>query len=160
MWGALTAAGITALLTASQVAYEALRWAGAAYLVWMGARMMWSTWRCQAVAQPATELSASGQDSLYGGWRQGAVTNFLNPKIGVFYVAVLPQFIPAGAPQFATGLLLTGVHILLGLAWSAVLITFGRALRGWLQRPTARRILDRVTGTVIVGFGLRLALND
>ncbi len=80
--------------------------------------------------------------------------------MGVFYVAVLPQFIPPGAPHFTMGLLLTSVHIALGLAWSAVLIVFAGALRGWLQRPRARRLLDRITGTVIAAFGIRLALGD
>ncbi|MFG2563626.1 LysE family translocator [Streptomyces sp. NPDC048496] len=99
-------------------------------------------------------------DSVSGGWRQGTFTNLLNPKMGVFYVAVLPQFIPASANHFAMGLLLTTVHILIGLMWSAVLVGFARVLHGWLSKPQARRLLDRITGTVIVAFGVRLALSD
>ncbi|MFI5750245.1 LysE family translocator [Streptomyces sp. NPDC051644] len=165
-WGALTSLGVTALLTASHVAYEALRYAGAAYLLWMGGRMIINTLRgrdTEGVEAPGAEaraLTSQGTDSLAAGWRQGALTNLLNPKMGVFYVAVLPQFIPAGAPHFATGLLLTGVHIVLGLLWSALLVAFAQVLRGWLQRPQARRLLDRITGTIIAGFGLRLALSD
>ncbi|MFD7238147.1 LysE family translocator [Streptomyces syringium] len=160
VWGALTSLGVTALLTASQVAYEILRWAGAVYLLWMGARMLIDAWRGMRAdgADDAPALKEAG--TLYEGWRQGALTNLLNPKVGVFYVAVLPQFIPAGAPHFTTGLLLTCVHILLGLLWSMALIAFAQVLRGWLQRPAARRALDRVTGTVIAGFGLKLALGD
>ncbi|MEU9128511.1 LysE family translocator [Kitasatospora sp. NPDC048540] len=160
LWGTLTSLGVTALLTASHLAYEALRWAGAGYLLWMGARMLLETWRRGPLGAPAAdaELSA-GCDSVGGGWRQGTLTNLLNPKVGVFYVAVLPQFIPAGAPHFTTGVLLTCVHILLGLVWSAVLVGCARALSGWLRRPSARRLLDRVTGTVIAAFGLRLALE-
>ncbi|WP_370419415.1 LysE family translocator [Streptomyces sp. QH1-20] len=160
VWGALTSLGVTALLTASQVAYEILRWAGAVYLLWMGARMLIDAWRGMR-AEGADEAPVLKEaETLYEGWRQGALTNLLNPKVGVFYVAVLPQFIPAGAPHFTTGLLLTCVHILLGLLWSMALIAFAQALRGWLQRPAARRALDRVTGTVIAGFGLKLALGD
>ncbi|MEU2515395.1 LysE family translocator [Streptomyces syringium] len=160
VWGALTSLGVTALLTASQVAYEILRWAGAVYLLWMGTRMLIDAWRGMRAdgADDAPALEEAG--TLYEGWRQGALTNLLNPKVGVFYVAVLPQFIPAGAPHFTTGLLLTCVHILLGLLWSMALIAFAQALRGWFQRPAARRALDRVTGTVIAGFGLKLALGD
>ncbi|MFJ7496575.1 LysE family translocator [Streptomyces sp. NPDC097727] len=166
VWGALTSLGVTALLTASHVAYEALRYAGAAYLLWMGGRMIISTLRgrvAEGAEVPGAEaraLAPQGTDGLAAGWRQGALTNLLNPKMGVFYVAVLPQFIPAGAPHFATGLLLTGVHIVLGLLWSALLVAFAQVLRGWLQRPQARRLLDRITGTVIAGFGLRLAMSD
>ncbi|MDG4863743.1 LysE family translocator [Streptomyces sp. T-3] len=160
IWGALTSLGVTAVLTASQVAYEILRWAGAAYLLWMGARMLIDTWRRTPGGDAGDEAALQGTDSMAGGWRQGTLTNLLNPKVGVFYVAVLPQFIPAGAPHFTMGLLLTCVHIALGLVWSATLIAFARVLRGWLQRPSARRTLDRVTGTVVAGFGLRLALTD
>ncbi|MFD4319284.1 LysE family translocator [Streptomyces sp. NPDC058548] len=160
LWGALTSLGVTALFTASHLAYVTLRWIGAAYLVWMGVRMLRDTFR----GLPTTGVSESdllaGKDSVTGGWRQGALTNLLNPKMGAFYVAVLPQFIPVGASHFTMGLLLTTVHILIGLVWSAVLIGAARVLHGRLRRPEARRLLDRITGTVIAAFGIRLALSD
>ncbi|PKV90024.1 LysE family translocator [Streptomyces sp. TLI_146] len=161
--------GVTALLTASHLGYEVLRWAGAAYLVWMGARMLLNTLRdrwSQAVSgsspagPTAPGFAGAATNTLVGGWRQGAVTNLLNPKAGALYVALLPQFIPAGASHLPLGLLLTSVHVTLGLAWSAVLIAFTRMLRDWLRKPRAQQLLDRVTGTLIVGFGLRLALAD
>ncbi|WP_406207014.1 LysE family translocator [Kitasatospora sp. NBC_01560] len=154
IWGTLTSAGVTALLTASQLAYEVVRWAGAAYLVWMGIGMLRSR---GGGAEPAEEPSDGG---LAYGWRRGTLTNLLNPKVGVFYVAVLPQFIPAAAPHFAAGVALTCVHVVEGLLWSVVLVGFAQVLRGWLRRPAARRLMDRVTGVVVVGFGLRLAVSD
>ncbi|MEU3749849.1 MULTISPECIES: LysE family translocator [Streptomyces] len=159
VWGALTSLGVTALLTASQLAYEILRWAGAAYLLWMAVRMVHDTFRGRGEAPEATDGGAEA-DTLSGGWRQGTLTNLLNPKVGVFYVAVLPQFIPAEAPHFTTGLLLTGVHIALGTIWSTVLIASATALGTWLRRPRSRRVLDRVTGTVIGAFAVRLAVSD
>ncbi|WP_335939511.1 LysE family translocator [Streptomyces sp. PTD5-9] len=159
IWGALTSLGVTALLTASHVAYEILRWAGVAYLLWMAVRMIRDTFRQERPTIDPAEARA-GADTLVGGWRQGTVTNLLNPKMGVFYVAVLPQFIPAGAPHFSMGLLLTVVHIVLGLIWSGVLIASATALSAWLRKPGARKILDRVTGTVIGVFALRLGLSD
>ncbi|MFJ1617373.1 LysE family translocator [Streptomyces sp. NPDC088249] len=160
LWGALTSLGVTALLTASHLAYTTLRWAGAAYLVWLGARMLRDTFRGRPVPDTSDSVLLAGTDSVRGGWRQGTLTNLLNPKMGAFYVAVLPQFIPAGASHFAMGLLLTTVHILIGLIWSAVLIGFARVLHGWLRKPRARLLLDRITGTVIAAFGIRLALSD
>jgi threonine/homoserine/homoserine lactone efflux protein len=161
LWGTLTSLGVTVLLTASHLAYETLRWAGAAYLLWMGARMLWDTWhRAPGGNVPTNARLLSDKDGLYGGWRQGTLTNLLNPKVGVFYVAVLPQFIPPSAPHFVTGVLLTCVHIFLGIVWSVILIAFAQALRGRLQRPSAQNLLDRITGTVIAGFGLRLAIGD
>ncbi|MEU5049061.1 LysE family translocator [Streptomyces sp. NPDC021096] len=166
-WGVLTSLGVTALLTASHLAYEMLRWAGAAYLVWMGGRMLWATWRHSADERPEATGSgaeartgAGADDTLRGGWRQGIATNLLNPKMGAFYIAVLPQFIPADAPHLAAGVLLAGVHILLAVIWSCALIALAHVLRDRLQRPSARRCLDRITGTVIAAFGLRLALGE
>ncbi|MFC9328717.1 LysE family translocator [Kitasatospora sp. NPDC057015] len=161
VWGAFTSLGITALLTASHLAYEVLRWVGACYLLWTGARMVLNTWRRRtALHEPDEAAGVAVQDTLAGGWRQGTLTNLLNPKMGAFYVALLPQFIPPGAPHLTTGLLLTCIHIALGLAWSAVLIAFTRVVRGWIRKPQAQRLLDRVTGTVVVGFGVRLALGE
>lgn len=166
IWGVLTSLGVTALLTASHLAYEVLRWAGAAYLMWMGGRLLWASWRRSPDEHPKTDRAEADSGpraddgTVFGGWRQGSATNLLNPKMGAFYVAVLPQFIPVGAPHLATGLLLTGVHILLAVCWSCALIAFARVLRGRLQRPSVRRSLDRVTGAAIAAFGLRLALGD
>jgi threonine/homoserine/homoserine lactone efflux protein len=160
VWGAFTSLGVTALLTASNLASTALCWIGAAYLIWMAARMLRDTFRGLPTAVEDDSLPAAGADSVGGGWRQGTLTNLLNPKMGAFYVAVLPQFIPPGSNHFTMGLLLTSVHILIGLLWSAVLIGFARVLQGRLSKPQARRVLDRITGTVIGVFGIRLALGN
>lgn len=160
LWGAFTSLGVTALLTASHLAYTALRFIGAAYLIWMGARMLRDTFRELPTSDANDPALAAGTDSVTGGWRQGTLTNLLNPKMGAFYVAVLPQFIPPGTSHFTMGLLLTTVHILIGLLWSAVLIGFARVLHGWLRKSQARRLLDRITGSVIGVFGIRLALSN
>ncbi|MFF2139512.1 LysE family translocator [Streptomyces sp. NPDC058193] len=96
VWGALTSLGVTALITASHIAYEVLRWAGAAYLLWMAFRLVRDTFRGRAATETPVELT-TGADTLPAGWRQGTLTNLLNPKMGAFYVAVLPQFVPPGA---------------------------------------------------------------
>ncbi|WP_250037872.1 LysE family translocator [Paractinoplanes maris] len=155
IWGVLASVGITALLTASHLAYEVVRWAGAGYLVWMGVRMLWAT-RSREHADDH-EPGVAPADGFLPGWRRGLLTNLLNPKMGAFYVALLPQFIPAGATPLLSGVLLAGAHVALGLAWSAALVTTARRFRRLLTHPRARRLLDRVAGLVIVGFGLRLA---
>ncbi|MFI6770777.1 LysE family translocator [Streptomyces sp. NPDC050355] len=173
LWGVLSSLGVTALLTASHLAYETLRWVGAAYLVWMGGKLLWATWRHASSESPQTAGTGGAtltggetkartgvDDTLLSGWWQGSVTNLLNPKMGAFYVAVLPQFIPAGASHLASGVLLAGVHILLAIVWACALIAFAAVLRGRLQRPSVRRYLDRITGTVIAAFGIRLALGQ
>jgi threonine/homoserine/homoserine lactone efflux protein len=160
VWGVLTSAGATALLTASRIAYETLRWAGAAYLVWIGARMLWTSARGGGPASAHGENGDVPSNDFLPGWRRGFLTNLLNPKMGAFYVALLPQFIPTGATPLTFGILLACVHVALGTAWSTVLVLAARRLRRWLTRPAPRRLLDGLAGGVIVGFGLRLAADS
>ena len=154
VWGAAAAVGISALLTASQLAYDVLRYAGAAYLVWFGLRLLVRAVRGALVTEPA---GAAGS-SPWRAARQGLATNLLNPKVGVFYVALLPQFLPSGGDPLAVGLLLAGVHGLISVAWFALLIALASALAARLRRPGTVRVIDGVTGTTLIGFGVRLAI--
>lgn len=90
--------------------------------------------------------------------RLGLVTNLLNPKVGVFYVALLPQFVPPGSDPLSTCLLLAAVHGLLSMAWLTLLAVLAGTLQRWLRRPAAVRTIDGVTGVALLGFGARLAL--
>jgi threonine/homoserine/homoserine lactone efflux protein len=153
-WGAAVSLGLGALLQASELAYDILKFAGAAYLVWVGARLL---------RQPRTELApAAGQAAPQGAaqafWR-GLLTNLLNPKVGVFYVSFLPQFLPAGTNVAAYSFFLAALHVGLTLAWFAVLTAATAPLSDWLRRPSAMKTLDRLTGTVFVAFGIRLAVS-
>jgi threonine/homoserine/homoserine lactone efflux protein len=160
-WGAAAACGATALLTVSHGAYTALRIAGAIYLLWMGVGMLRALRGEQVLAVRRDPQTMR----LSGSYLRGLTTNLLNPKIGVFYTAMLPQFIPEGAPHLATGLLLALVHDIEGMAWFALLILgahqIGALLRRLrLSRRAVRRSMDAVTGTVLIGFGLELALSE
>jgi threonine/homoserine/homoserine lactone efflux protein len=155
IWGVLTAAGVSALLTASHLAYEILRWAGVAYLAWIGGTMLRSALRRRAPGVP-TE-SPPPAETFTAGWRRGLLTNLLNPKMGAFYVALLPQFIPPDASALLMGAALAGVHVALGTAWSAVLVLAARRMRRVLARPAPQRVLEGVAGVAILGFGAKLA---
>jgi threonine/homoserine/homoserine lactone efflux protein len=151
-WGAAVALGLTALLAASQLAYLALKWAGAAYLAWLGVSLL---------LKPRRRLDrAAGAPAGRGGWwLRGLLTNLLNPKVGVFYVSFLPQFVPAHVAAGPFMLLLAAIHAALGVIWFAALIAATAPLRRWLQAPGVARWLDRATGVVFLGFGARLALD-
>jgi threonine/homoserine/homoserine lactone efflux protein len=156
VWGAAAAVGVSALLTASEVAFDVLRYAGAAYLVGYGARMIVAASRRRPVGQaPPGHAPGSARRSAW----TGLVTNLLNPKVGVFYVALLPQFVPAGSDPLAVGLLLAGVHGALSMVWFLLLVLLAGALNGWLRRPGTVRAIDGVTGVTLVGVGARLALG-
>lgn len=154
-WGAIVAGGLGALLAASELAYTILKYAGAAYLVWLGLKLILSKRNDFGAAG-----TPEGRDA--GAWlwfRRGLLTNLLNPKVGVFYVSFLPQFVPPGSEVAATTLLLAAVHALLGLAWFAALILATRPVAAALRKPRTIRWLDRATGTVFLLFAARLALS-
>ncbi len=156
VWGAAAAAGVSALLTASDVAFDVLRYAGAAYLVWLGGRLLVTAVRgTGARLEPEDTAPASAWRAV----RVGLGTNLLNPKVGVFYVALLPQFVPAGSDPLAVGLLLAAVHGVLSLLWFALLIALAGVLARWLRRPATVRAIDGVTGAALLGFGVRLAVG-
>jgi threonine/homoserine/homoserine lactone efflux protein len=157
VWGAAAAAGVSALLVASRVGYDVVRVAGAAYLVYLGSRLLWSAWRDRAAdSVPDGVVPPEG---LGRSWLRGFATNLLNPKVGAFYLAVLPQFIPAHTFHLGFGVLLALVHDVEGMAWFTTLILGASWLRPRLSRPSVRRGVDATTGAVLVAFGLRLGLD-
>jgi len=153
-WGAIAAVGLGALLAASEVAFAVLKWAGAAYLVWLGLNLM---------LKPRTEFrltNGGARPRTDAGWLwKGALNNLLNPKAGVFYVSFLPQFVPAHVPAAPFMFGLACLHVMMGIAWFAGLIGATRPIAGALQKAAVVRWLDRLTGGVFLGFGVRLALE-
>lgn len=154
VWGAAVSVGLGALLAASELAFTAVRWSGAAYLLYLGLKLS---------LRPRTVMTSAAHDlKAVEPWvllRQGLLTNLLNPKIGVFYITFLPQFVPAGATVATFSFLLATIHVLLGLLWFAVLIAATVPMERILRRPGVVRNLDRVTGGVFIAFGVKLALS-
>ncbi|MFC7273588.1 LysE family translocator [Paractinoplanes rhizophilus] len=157
-WGAAAAVGVSALLTASEVAYTALRVAGAAYMIYLGVRMVCGALRRRA-ADPATAAEHAAP-TVWNTFGRGLFTNLLNPKVGAFYVAVLPQFVPDGSSPLAVGVLLALVHDLEGILWFSAIIAGAGALRRQLARRSVRRAVDGGTGAVLLGFGVKLGLGS
>lgn len=161
VWGIAAAVGVSALLTASEVAYRALTVAGAAYMLGLGGSMIVRSVRHgRSVRQQLDDQLPPSPSSAWRGWLVGAGTNLLNPKVGVFYLATIPPFLPAGVPPLLMGALLAGVHAALTMTWFSVLIVGGRAARRWLSSPRSLRIIDRITGVVLLGFGGTLAVES
>jgi threonine/homoserine/homoserine lactone efflux protein len=153
IWAALVALGLGALLAASQLAYTALRVAGAAYLVWTGYKLL---------RYPRMNFTApaAAQERARAPFVTGALTNLLNPKVGVFYVSFLPQFVPHSVTVAPFVLLLGAIHVLLGLMWFACLIAATRPIARWLRRPAVIRGCDRMTGGLFLAFGVALAVES
>ncbi|MGW8565192.1 LysE family translocator [Isoptericola sp. NPDC055881] len=152
--GTLASIGVGALIVRSQPLFTALRWVGLAYLCYLGAQALWSAWRGEYGPPPATSPARGRVRSF----REGFLTNITNPKMLVFYLSLLPQFVGAHA---AVGAWLVHAWTLpaIGTAWLLVVVLLGSALREKLLLPTVRRITDAVSGLALVGFGARLALQ-
>lgn len=154
VWALATSLGVVALLLASEPAFAAVRLAGAAYLVYLGAQTLVTAWRGGSweVATGGTSVLAPCTAA-----RQGLVSNLGNPKMAAFFPSLLPQFAPAGEPAFVPLLLLGLLFCIMTLAWlTAYAVVVSRA-QGFLRRTGVKRALEALTGTVLVALGLRLA---
>jgi threonine/homoserine/homoserine lactone efflux protein len=149
VWGAASACGVAAVLNASAEVFTAVKLAGAAYLVWLGLLAI----------RHAGAHEASGRAREGSPFRQGLLCNLLNPKAGIFFTALLPQFVSPQDPALAVSLLLTAIAAASSLVWLTVYATLVPRAGDVLRRPPVRRALDRVTGTVLIGLGVRLALS-
>ncbi|QCU79165.1 LysE family translocator [Citricoccus sp. SGAir0253] len=178
VWGVAAAVGVSALLAASELAYRVLSTTGAAYMLWLGVSMIRTSLRAAprdtgaraaggtadadrgpataegvVVGRSAGAVAPSHGGPPWRGWLTGTGTNLLNPKVGVFYIATIPQFLPEGTSPLLMGAALAGVHCVLTMAWFTVLIVGGGYARRWLSSARALAVVDRVTGLVLLGFG-------
>ncbi|WP_067223963.1 LysE family translocator [Stappia indica] len=160
-WGLMAALGLGAVLAVSETAYTVLRIAGALYLLWLGFGMLRAALSAERAQKLAAAANAKGKGTTSGrGWFwRGLLTNLLNPKVGVFYISFLPQFTAEGVPVVAFSVGLAAIHATMGTAWFALLTLATRPVAGLLRRPAVTRTLDGLTGAVLIGFGLRLALE-
>ena len=149
----LAALGLSALLATSPYAFMAVKFAGAAYLIYIGVR---------ALLARASELPGAETCATSGAWsafRQGVISNLLNPKVALFFLALMPQFITADSTHKVAAFLALGcTFVALGVVWCLVLAVAAASLRGWfLRRPSMATVLNRLAGVMFIALGLRLA---
>jgi threonine/homoserine/homoserine lactone efflux protein len=175
IWALAAALGLSALLRVSHVGYDILRFCGAAYLIWLGVTSLTHFRRGKSTAEPVAQaggvapavpgltvpgLTVPGTALPRRAYLNGLLSNLFNPKISVFFMAFLPAFVPArvSAAEFS---LVLGIWFIAetGLWLAVVAWLADRGVR-WLRRPTVQRWIERVTGIVLIGFGLRLATES
>ena len=154
-WGGIVAIGLGALLAASALAFTIVKYLGAAYLLWLGAKLLLKP-RENFSAEAGAEPARSGSWNAFG---RGFLTNMLNPKVGLFYVTFLPQFVPSGVDVAAFSFLLAAIHAVQGVIWLGVLVAATIPMSRFLSRPNVVRTTDRLTGGVFIAFGVKLALS-
>ncbi|WP_214473572.1 LysE family translocator [Mesorhizobium sp. dw_380] len=157
IWALATSAGIVALLVASEPLFLAVKYAGAAYLVYLGFRALQEALRrshprvAAGLAKPARRLIAATA------YRQGLISDLGNPKMAVFFASLLPQFVPPGGESFSALLGLGVVFAVMTLTWLALYATLVAKAGDFLRRPSIRRTIEAVTGIVLIGLGIRIA---
>lgn len=156
VWGVAAALGISALLIASEVAYSVVKSLGALYLVYLGIKMLLDSKHIttETIAAKTDEKRTFGKTLI-----RALFITLSNPKNGVFYVAVLPQFLPDQLPAVIGGFLLATIHNALTFTWFSLLILGAGFARHTLQNPKVQKIVERVSGIALIGFGLRMALE-
>jgi threonine/homoserine/homoserine lactone efflux protein len=160
LWGAAASFGLSALLAVSGFAYNVLRIVGAIYLGYLGIKLFIRAFARSSshnTAEPVLQKHKGGDGSLW--LRRGLLTNLLNPKIGVFYLSFLPQFIPEGVQVWSFSILLASIHAAEGLLWFLLLTNATKFFSSWLKRRRVIMAFDSAMGAVFIGFGLKLAFD-
>jgi threonine/homoserine/homoserine lactone efflux protein len=160
IWALATSAGIVAILLASEPVFRGVKLAGALYLVGLGAHSLWRAFRPDRRDGTSAERTGRGRLRSGAAFRQGVINNLGNPKMAVFFASVLPQFAPAGNGMFSVLLLLGGVFSALTFVWLASYAAAIAAIGRWLRTPPVRRTVEAASGAVLIGLGVRLAIEE
>ena len=156
VWTLAAAVGLASIVRASEPAFTALKLIGALYLVWLGLQALRAAGSA-AAGQSASRANARPEMGPLAGFRQGFVSDLANPKIGVFFTSLLPQFVYPGRSVLLPFLVLGAVFVLMTVLWLCAYCLVAARAAETLQRPRIRATLDRVTGIVLIAIGLRLA---
>ena len=155
----LSACGVSMLLMHSATAFHLLKLAGAGYLVWLGLQSLRHAVRTPPPADRLEAVVPPGRRALWQCFREGVLSNVLNTKTAIFYLAFLPQFIGPTEPVLRKSLLLAGIHYVEGIVWLVALSILVDHTRRVLLKSAVRRWLEGLCGAVLMGFGARLALE-
>ncbi|WP_150912769.1 LysE family translocator [Marinobacter halotolerans] len=157
---ALSALGISILLVETAWAFTALKWAGACYLIWLGVMSLRQAFARRANAQALAPAEAQARQmpaSRGASFREGVLSNLLNPKTALFYMALLPQFIDPAGPAFAQSMVLAGLHFVLAMVWQCVVAAMVIQSQQLRLNHKLTRLLNVATGGVFIAIGVRLA---
>ncbi|NUU25528.1 MAG: LysE family translocator [Streptomycetaceae bacterium] len=157
VWGVVAAFGLTALLAASQVAYDVMRYTGAVVLVVFGVQTLRAAWRGEHAAEEDGEVAVRSGWSCY---RSGLLLNLANPKAAIFAMSFLPQFVPSGAPQLPTMIALAALWAVFEIGYYGSYVWFVARLKGVISRAGVRKRLEQVSGGVLLLLGVRMAVES
>ncbi|WP_409995536.1 LysE family translocator [Halomonas denitrificans] len=155
----VSALGVSLILLQSAWAFSALKLVGAAYLAWLGVASLRQAWKGGGLEVAAVSSTSRQAVPMWRPLREGLLSNVLNPKTVVFYMAFLPQFIAPTDPALLKSLWLAGIHFIIANVWQILVAVLVGSASHWLARPAFSRVLNGLTGGVLVAFGIKLALT-
>jgi RhtB (resistance to homoserine/threonine) family protein len=158
IWTIAAAFGVAAVVRESAVAFTILKLVGAAYLIWLGVQALCAA-RRHSGANPVMTADPGRRVGALLGFRQGLLSDLANPKIAVFFTSLLPQFVSPGEPVLVPFLLLGGLFVLITLVWLCTYALVAAKISSVLARPRVKAALDRLTGAVLIGLGIRVAFE-
>jgi RhtB (resistance to homoserine/threonine) family protein len=158
----LSALGLSVILVKSAAAFQIVKYIGAGYLIFLGIQSIWRIFGKEEKGLTPIEHYKEGSASNLAkkSMMEGFLNNILNPKVAVFYLAFLPQFISAGDPVFQKSMLLASIHAIEGIIWLSFVSIFLGRIKTFFIRPKTRKVLEGVSGVVLIGFGLRLSMEQ
>jgi RhtB (resistance to homoserine/threonine) family protein len=167
IWGTASALGVAVVLAQSALAFDVLKFVGGAYLLYLGARAVSAAIRDESTTKPmkhTKEVNSSRPSSLRGyrpewmAFAQGLFTNLLNPKVAVFYLTFLPQFVAPDRPVLPQSVFLATTHVAMGLVWLTLYARFIDRMAAVILTNRVKRRIEAATGAVLMALGIRLAL--
>ncbi len=155
----LSAIGISAILLQSAELFHVMKWIGAAYLVYLGVTSLIGVWKGEGHLDIGN-VSVKQTASIKRSFREGLLSNVLNPKTAVFYLAFLPQFINPEYSPLLQSLLMASIHFVIAMVWQCGMATMVHSAKNWVQNSSAMKWMEGITGVVLVSLGLKLALDS
>ena len=150
----VSALGISVIIAQSEFMFQLIKVAGAGYLIWLGIQTL------RSIRHAGDSVTDHKRKRLRNSFNEGLITNLLNPKVAIFYIAFLPQFISPGDPVLAKSILLACIHNVMSLLWLGGLALALGSGRNWIQRRPVRNWLSAMSGSILIGLGLHLALES
>ena len=158
-WTVIAALGLKTVLAVSETAFIILRYAGAAYLLYLGGSMLRNAFRKKQSANLGEALQSGIPEQSPNWLLRGFLTNLLNPKVGVFFISFLPQFIPAGENAFVFCIILGSIQTIIGAIWFLLLVACAQPLIRIFRKQITLRLLDGVAGSALIAFGVGLTVG-
>lgn len=149
--------GLSAIIVKSALLFSVFKYVGAVYLIYLGVKNLWSLRKKEEAA--SVEMNIKSQFEYTSCFKQGFLTNILNPKVAVFFLTFFPQFVDSGSNTFLPFLIMGITFTVLTAIWFLLYVSLINQISAFMKKPKAQNIIEGITGTILIGFDIKLALE-